>query len=41
MIAAIAVAMGIPPAAIADESDEMLATLIELLQEQAEEARRG
>jgi len=33
--------MQVPPSALVDESDEMLATLIDVLQEQAEEARRG
>ncbi|QDF17431.1 hypothetical protein SEA_COEUR_13 [Gordonia phage Coeur] len=32
-------AMSIPPATLAGESDEMLATLIEVLEQQAEEAR--
>ncbi|ANA87591.1 hypothetical protein PBI_JEANIE_13 [Gordonia phage Jeanie] len=33
--------MQVPPSTLADESDEMLATLIDILQEQAEEAKRG
>lgn len=41
MVAALAIAMQIPPAALLAETDEMLATLIEILEEQAEDVRRS
>jgi hypothetical protein len=33
--------MQVPPAALLAETDEMLATLIEILEEQAEDVRRS
>ena len=40
MIASLAIALSVPPAALANEDDEMLCTLCELLEEQADEIER-
>lgn len=41
LIAQLAIATHIPPAALLDEDDEMIATLVDILADQSDQARRS